>query len=74
MKIDISKLQDLNQYKWEYQTNQIEILKNNLSNEPGILAKLEKAVSCIKPDALVLLPPASELIEYVIIQIFEIDN
>jgi hypothetical protein len=49
MKIDISKLQDLNQYKWEYQTNQIEILKNNLSNELGILAKLEKALSCIKP-------------------------
>ncbi|CAF3978728.1 unnamed protein product [Rotaria sp. Silwood1] len=64
MKIDTSKLHDVNQYKWQYQTNQIQILKNNLSNEPGILAKLHKTLSCINPNALYILPSVSELIHY----------
>jgi hypothetical protein len=54
--------------------NQIQILRNNLYNEPGILTKLEKALSYIKPDVLYILPPVSELIKYVIIQIFAIEN
>jgi len=74
MKINVSKLQDINQYKWQYQMNQIQILRNNLYNEPGILTKLEKALSYIKPDVLYILPPVSELIKYVIIQIFAIEN
>ncbi len=41
----------------ESNSNKIQILKNNLSNKPGILAKLEKALSYIKPDALFILPP-----------------
>ncbi|CAF4439404.1 unnamed protein product, partial [Rotaria magnacalcarata] len=56
MKIDTSKLHDVNQYQWQYQINQIGILKNNLSNEPGILEKLQKALSCINPNALYILP------------------
>ncbi|CAF3243608.1 unnamed protein product [Rotaria socialis] len=63
MKIDTSKLHDVNQYQWQYQINQIGILKNSLSNEPGILEKLQKAL-CINPNALYILPSVSELIDY----------
>ncbi len=53
---------------------QIEILKNNLAHQSGVLEKLQKALSCINPDALYVVPPVLELIKYVIIQIYKIDN
>jgi len=49
-------------------------IKNNLANQSGVLEKLQKALSCINPDALYVVPPVLELIEYVIIQIYKIDN
>jgi hypothetical protein len=63
MKINLSKLQDLDQYEWKHQINQISLFKNKLHNEAGILEKLDKCLSCIKQDVLYAVPPISELIE-----------
>ncbi|CAF3879215.1 unnamed protein product [Rotaria magnacalcarata] len=62
MQISLSKLNDLNQYRWRKQNNQINLLRNKFHNKTGILVKLDIALSYIKEDALYIPPPVSVLI------------
>jgi len=63
MKINLSTLEDLNQYQWKQQNNQINLLKNKFHNEVGILEKLDKSLLYINQNVLYTLPPVEELIQ-----------
>jgi hypothetical protein len=63
MKINLSTLEDLNQYQWKQQNNQINLLKNKFHNEVGILEKFDKSLLYINLNVLYTLPPVEELIQ-----------